>query len=299
MFRKILVCSDGSEDALYAVRAAATLAKQFGSNVVLLDAFNPAILESNGMGIGSMAVPAQAIEQIAQTQHDMVTRAALPIFEAAGVTCQMIQERDHPVSAIVGVARRECAGLIVIGSRGLSGVKSFMLGSVSGGVVQHAPCSTLIMRGQGRPQGADWFKRVLLAADASEGADRATEAAVALAAHFHSTLTVLNVYQPPGLLGEVANAYAEFYPEEQEKRVMQAVETRMKAASEQSGIPCTLRQEKGHPAETILRVAEEGKADLIVIGSRGVGGFAALLLGSVSQNVATHAHCPVLVVRQP
>ena len=297
MFTKILVCSDGSEDALNAVKAAAALAQRFGAGVVLLDAFNPAILEANGMGVGSMAVPAEAIEQIAQTQHEAVTRDALPIFAAANVTCQAVQERDHPVSAILAVAQRERADLIVIGSRGLSGVKSFLLGNVSGGVAQHAPCSTLILRGQGTPPGTDWFARVLLASDASEGAARATEAAVALAARFHSALTVLSVYQPPGLLAEAADAFTEFYPEEHEQQVMQAVEASMKAVSEKCGIPAAVRQEKGHPAETILRVAGESSAALIVVGSRGHGGFAALLLGSVSQSVATHAHCPVLVVR--
>jgi nucleotide-binding universal stress UspA family protein len=299
MFKKILVCSDGSEDALYATRAGAVLAKRFGSRVVLLDAFNAAFLEADGMGVWSVTVPANTIEQIAQIQHETVTRAALPVFEAAGVTCQAIQERDHPVSAIIGIARRENADLIVIGSRGLSGVKSFFIGSVSSGVLQHAPCSVLIMHGDGMPPGADWFERILLASDTSSGADNAVQSAVALAAQFHSALTVLNVYQAPGLLGEAADAYADFCPEEYEKRVMQAVENSMKVASEQSGIPSTLRQEKGHPAETILRVAEEIKSDVIVVGSRGLGEFAALLLGSVSHHVATHAHCPVLVVRQP
>ena len=245
MFKKILLCSDGSEDALYATRATAVLAKRFGSSVVVLDAFNAAFLEADGMGVWSVAVPASAIEEIARTQHQSVTRAALPVFEAAGVACQAIQERDHPVSAIVEVARREKADLIVIGSRGLSGVKSFVLGSVSSGVLQHAPCSVLILHGDGMLPGADWFERILLASDASKCADHATQVAVALAAQFHSTLTALNVYQAPGLLGEAADAYAGYYPEEHEKRVMQAVETSMKIASEQSGIPSTLRQEKG------------------------------------------------------
>ena len=163
--------------------------------------------------------------------------------------------------------------------------------------MQNAPCSTLILHGDGIPSGADWFARVLLASDASEGADRATEAAVALAAHFHSALTVLNVYQPPGLLAEAADAFTEFYPEEHEQQVMQAVAASMKTASEQCGIPAAIRQEKGHPAETILRVAGESNTDLIVVGCRGHGGFAALLLGSVSQSVATHALCSVLIVR--
>ena len=65
----------------------------------------------------------------------------------------------------------------------------------------------------------------------------------------------------------------------------------------EGGISCSFYQEIGHPDETIARFAEQHDADLIVLGSRGLGGFARMLVGSVSNNVAYHANCPVLLVR--
>lgn len=71
----------------------------------------------------------------------------------------------------------------------------------------------------------------------------------------------------------------------------------MEDVSQAAGVACTLRQEKGHTATAILRVAQEEKAGLIVVGHRGQGGFEAMLLGSVSGRVAQRAHCPVLITR--
>lgn len=60
----------------------------------------------------------------------------------------------------------------------------------------------------------------------------------------------------------------------------------------------TPSKEMGHPAATIIRVAEDEKCDLILLGSRGLGEVKRFLLGSVSDAVVHHAHCPVLIVRQ-
>ncbi|AGY60692.1 universal stress protein [Gloeobacter kilaueensis] len=95
------------------------------------------------------------------------------------------------------------------------------------------------------------------------------------------------VYQGPPLveLEEVARAVGEAALEKARK------------LCEQAELACETRLEFGHARETICEVAEKEKPDVLVIGSRGLGGMQRLMLGSVSDYVLHHAHCPVLVVR--
>lgn len=73
----------------------------------------------------------------------------------------------------------------------------------------------------------------------------------------------------------------------------------MAASLQQEGIPVEVEILQGPPADAILNVADTRKADLIIMGARGLGSLGSLLLGSVSQKVLAHASCPVLIVRSP
>ena len=297
MFHKILVCSDGSAGALTAVRTGASLSQKLGCSVALLDVINSNSLEAFGLAESSLSLPESSIEDIACSRHEAAQSVAAPLFAAAGVTPQYLHERGHPVETIVAVAQREACDLIVIGRHGHSSGGSFLFGSVAEGVLRHALCSVLIVPDSREAEQTLEYRHLLLASDASASAHKATQIAVALAGEFHASLTVLNVYEEPGLLAEMADAVGEFYPQEHEQRVLQAIEHSMKEASAAAGIACTLRPEKGHVAETILRVAAEEKPDIVLVGHRGQGGFQSLLLGSISSRVAQHAQCAVLVTR--
>ncbi len=113
-------------------------------------------------------------------------------------------------------------------------------------------------------------------------------------------LQALDVPQPafPMMVPEVANELdqiAERKLREEGERVLKFVGS---VLPPHTG-PVTKRMEVGKPAEMILSVAEEEKADLIVLGSRGLGPVKELLLGSVSHRVVSHAPCPTLVVNRP
>ena len=297
MFQKIIVCSDGSDDALFATRAGAAIAKRFGSAMQLLDVFNPLYLDTAGLGVWSLMTDQSSISETAQLQHQAIQAQAAPVFEAAAIPFTAIQELGHPIGTITEHAERAQSDLIVIGSRGLNELKSFVMGSVSSGVLHHAHCPVLVTHGEGMPPGTGWFQNILLASDGSQGAHSAALAARELAQKFGSALTVLNVSEKPQMLSEVADAYGELYPVEVTARVRAALLENVVSAARQEGTACTLRQEEGHAAEQILCVADTIDADLIVLGSRGLGGFQSLLLGSVSTRVAHHATCPVLIMR--
>lgn len=146
------------------------------------------------------------------------------------------------------------------------------------------------------------FQRILLASDGSECALKAARAAAQIATRFDSTITVVSVLSMPlptatmiGLPGFEADAAAVTrYTEEVQDSVMK----RTCATLCEAGITkFDTRQEVGHPAEAIVRVAAGTQADLIVVGSRGLSGIQQFLLGSTSDRVAHHAHCPVLIVK--
>ncbi len=138
------------------------------------------------------------------------------------------------------------------------------------------------------------FERILLTVDGSEHAMRAAKVAADLARCMKAELRILVVYAPiPPYLGE---------PNLQQAinaRLNEAQAILQKAVETVGETPGEIHTEliEGDAAETIIEVAKTRNSDLIVMGSRGLGRLAGLLLGSTSQKVLSHAPCPVLIVR--
>jgi nucleotide-binding universal stress UspA family protein len=141
--------------------------------------------------------------------------------------------------------------------------------------------------------------RILLATDGSEEAELAALRAVDLADATDSELHVVHVgvvptflKSYPGTLGYERRLYEEI--EEVSRQLLRKQSWRVKAAG---GTVAGTHLRMGAVAMEIVALAEEIGADLIVMGSRGLGGVRRALMGSVSDSVVRHAHCPVLVVR--
>ena len=138
------------------------------------------------------------------------------------------------------------------------------------------------------------FKKILLGVDGSEHALRAAKVTGDLARKLRSDVWVVACFDPvPAYLGE---------PNLQQAvnlRLQQAEEVLNPALEAIGNIPGALRTEvlEGPPAEAILNVAQARGNDLIIMGTRGLGQLAGLLLGSQSQKVITHACCPVMLIR--
>ena len=146
MFKTILVCADGSEHAMEAVKKAASLAKQTDACVLLLNVNDsaketmPCVMPWQ-LELGEV----QSVLDLTARQ-EAILRKATELLDVVNVRYQCLRECGHPASQIVRVADRESVDLIVLGSRGLGGFKSLLLGSVSEHVVHHAPCPVLVMR---------------------------------------------------------------------------------------------------------------------------------------------------------
>ncbi len=137
------------------------------------------------------------------------------------------------------------------------------------------------------------FENIVLAFDGSEYSRKALQCAKAIAERFEATLCLVHVFRNPSdLLG-----YAD-YEKLFSKRKSAAQAVLDDALQELGHITFTVQEElqEGLEAEAILKVAESCKADLIVMGTRGLGAVKGLLVGSVSRKVIHYAECPVMAV---
>jgi nucleotide-binding universal stress UspA family protein len=165
--------------------------------------------------------------------------------------------------------------------------------------------------GQSPTLSKSMFKRLLVAVDGSENSARASQVAVELAEKLKTELTVLHAITPPALYyhTEISPEGPVIEPPTHEKeidvyleyarRVGRGIVDSTVSEAKKRGI--TVKADVPETAtsvvETIVNQAAKENADLIIVGTRGLGGFKKLLLGSVSSGVVDHAHCPVLVIR--
>src|SRR5215204_2178097 len=148
--------------------------------------------------------------------------------------------------------------------------------------------------------------RILLATDGSEEATLAAQTAIDLAHKTGSELHVVYARIPPSSRafyegyeeGADVGAYLQDESEELTKRGQGLLDEQVRKIEVAGGSVAQAHLGIGKPEEEITALAEEIGADLIVVGSRGLGGIRRALMGSVSDSVVRHAHCPVLVVRK-
>ncbi len=145
MFKSIVVGTDGSDTATQAVRQAVDLAHAVGAKLELVSAYEP--------------VPVQRLQEERRDAPedlqwainpredvDMTLEAAAAVAREAGVDVDIYPRQGDPADAILDVAEEREADLIVVGNKGMTGARRFLLGSVPNKVSHHAPCSVLIIR---------------------------------------------------------------------------------------------------------------------------------------------------------
>ena len=144
------------------------------------------------------------------------------------------------------------------------------------------------------------INRILVAVDGSDNSMRAAKAAIEVAKRAQAELVVLNIVPATFLLPSPFGSNVFQRHIEDAKEAGTKIETTIIELAKNAGIKdvrCIVEPSDSSIVESIIEKAEKERIDLIVIGTRGLGGFKRLLLGSVSTGVVTHAHCNVLVVR--
>jgi nucleotide-binding universal stress UspA family protein len=206
-------------------------------------------------------------------------------------------ELEHPATALLSAA--EGADLLVVGTRGRGGFAGLLLGSVSQRCLTHAPCPVAVVPPtaveDGQPSG-----RIVTGVDGSQASYDALRWAAIEARRRGARLEIVHAWIIPELLvptGAVFVGEAEEL-ERASTAVLDTAASWLIASFEEDGGKSPeheLRSVAGSPAAALL--AQARGADLLVVGARGLGSFRGLVLGSVSQQCASHATCPTVVVR--
>lgn len=280
----IVVGVDGSEPALRAVGTAAVQARLLGCRLEVVHAF--IWPELRGPAVPTPAwLPGAGLQASAERTVDEAVRRAQETAPGVAVSGAVVPGAPEPVLLRASVR----AALVVVGDRGLGGFTGLLLGSVAVELASRARCPVVVVRGRSEPTGP-----VVLGVDG--GALRETVADLALSWAAANGLTLRAVHAVPdgrprdlGAAGEQDRRWSsdpatvpeEFSAVEVRRRTRPAVEVE--------------RAVRSGDARRVL-VRESKDASLVVVGSRGRGGFDGLLLGSVSHAALHHAACPVAVV---
>lgn len=139
------------------------------------------------------------------------------------------------------------------------------------------------------------YTKILLATDGSENARRAANEAAGIAKVMSSRVILVYIINTPPSQSRMAKANFDVHSLLEEDARSEVKDTIH--IFETEGLPYTLKVAIGDPAAEIIEIAEKEMADLIVIGSRGLGTIKGVFMGSVSQKVAHHSSCPVMIVK--
>lgn len=276
---KVIVGVDESEGAAQALRWAVDEAARRGWPVTAVLAWG--YLDQHWGG-GEMRFEPSYDE--ADARRALAKIVSERLGDPAGV--ELLAVCDLPARALLEASAG--SELVVVGARGLGGFRGLMLGSVSQHVLHHATVPVAVVRSA--PERPGQRERIVAPVDGSETAKRALRWALDEARVRQAEVVVVHAWHPVYLALAPTTA-SDLYEEESRLVLDKALD-----GVDLSGLPVPVERVSvgGSPGSVILEEAEGG--DLVVMGSRGRGGFKGLLLGSVASHVSRHAACPVVVI---
>lgn len=280
----IVVGVDGSATALNAVRWAAREAERRDVPLMLLHAcFVPSPAPYT-----PVRLPRSYGDALLDQGRDWLSEARTVAQDAATVPIRTALRAGLPADQLIRASG--AAELVVLGSRGLGGLTGLLLGSAAVAVTTHSRCPVVVIRGVVPDEGP-----VVVGVDDPAVSDPAVDFAFEAAAARAVPLLAVHTWSGAGLVATLTTVLTpgRGHAADEERRLLAD-----RLSSWQARYPeveVRLEVFESRPADGLLKAAEG--AQLLVVGSRGHGGFAGAGLGSTSQRLLHHAECPVAVVR--
>ncbi len=286
--RPVVVGVDGSDAALRAVRWAAREARRRGTGLRLVHACD--LLT----GRGARVVDWHALRTAMQDQGGVWLDRAREVAEqtVAGPHPEVVLEVTPPVPALV--EKSADAAVLVLGNRGLGGFTGLLLGSTSVEVAGRAHCPVVVVRGEDTSEGSGG--PVVVGVDGTPVGEAAIAFAFAEASLHDADLVAVHAWSEMVFEAVVMGGAGTLDFAPLAERADETLAERLAGWQEKYPDVRVVREVvRDRPAPALLRRAEG--AQLVVVGSRGRGGFRGLMLGSTGQHLLHHAPCPVAVVR--
>jgi nucleotide-binding universal stress UspA family protein len=285
---RVVAGVDGSECALQAVGWAAAEATRRHATLRLVSAYAwPAgrLVGDPGLGLDYRRVLRES------AGRELATAAAAAVAVAPDVQIEQVLREGFPEPVLQ--AESTAADLVVLGDRGLGGFTGLLIGSVAVALAAHAACPVVVVRGPEADPVTPRTEPVVVGVDGSPAGEAAVAFAFEAAALRGVPLVAVHTWRDLVVDATMA-PLLDFDAIDGDEREVLA--ERLAGWSEKyPDVPVRRLVVHERPARAL--VDESAAAQLVVVGSRGRGGLAGMLLGSVSQAVLHHAHCPVAVVR--
>lgn len=283
----ILVGVDGSPESEAALRWAITAALLHDQPVTLLYAIAPVVVTWPVAYLEADYADAQqkAAQQVLE-QAQQVVEPSAGAAQPPAVKTEVV----HQSAASALVAGSRDAYMTVVGSRGLGVVGRAFLGSVSSGLVHHGHGPVAVVHKEGA-QTPDRTSPILLGSDGSPASEAATALAFDEASRRGVELVALHAWSDVGVFPVLGMDWHEYEDEGRE-----VLAERLAGWQERyPDVHVQRRIVSDQPARWLIDASQQ--AQLVVVGSRGRGGFTGMVLGSVAAKVSRGAHAPVIVVR--
>ena len=279
------------------------------SNAYLVHVTQLSKLTKSSSRVGSGFLPSglKVLREKAKTQAEAFVARMGKNLRGEDLTIQGVVVEGKPGEEIIKAIGAYKASLVVVGSRGLSKLKRFFLGSVSEWVLRDAPCSVMISRPTAKQTKTDRVLKIIVAVDGSQDSMSSVDLLNSFQFTAPTKIVLLHVvrkhvYETEQVLVADSKHREEFAQmaerllEEQGREGVKIL-SRVHKRLSPSFPSLEERLAYGHEAHEILKAARHTRADLIIVGSRGLTRMRNFFLGSVSEKVVHHAPCSVLVSR--
>ena len=295
--RNLLVAMDFSTSSLQAIEFALPLAKRFGADLHMVHVLEPDFSLA-AMGAMPLIIPEP---EVRRHLNEVARKYGLDLRRG-----NIHSLKGRPFEEICRLARDSRMDLIVIATRGNTGLKHLALGSTAERVVRYSPCPVLVVRGavekkksgrNGRTETVLTLKKIIAPIDFSECSMKGLTYAKTLAKDFGAKLVLLHSVRLNYYV--TSDEYARHdFPMllQQEEKAARGQMRDLIRQTDWDGIEIESSVQIGHAGDEICLWARELAADLIVTATHGRTGLKHVLLGSTAEYIVRHASCPVLVV---